>query len=56
MQSLAFLVTFCEMCNDLFFCLIPDPAKRMYGAYGYIGYLGVIFLSIWIALQLLGVF
>ncbi|XP_030626649.1 microsomal glutathione S-transferase 3b [Chanos chanos] len=32
-----------------------DPAKRMQGAYGYIGYLGVIILSIYIALQLLGV-
>ncbi|XP_054651827.1 microsomal glutathione S-transferase 3b [Dunckerocampus dactyliophorus] len=33
-----------------------DPAKRMNGAYGYIGYLGVIFLSISVALQLLAVF
>ncbi|KAF6717949.1 Microsomal glutathione S-transferase 3 [Oryzias melastigma] len=33
-----------------------DPAKRMNGAYGYIGYLGVIFLSIYIALQQLGIF
>ncbi|XP_039642177.1 microsomal glutathione S-transferase 3b [Perca fluviatilis] len=33
-----------------------DPAKRMNGAYGYIGYFGVIFLSISVALQLLGVF
>uniref|UniRef100_A0A3B4ZY33 Microsomal glutathione S-transferase 3b n=1 Tax=Stegastes partitus TaxID=144197 RepID=A0A3B4ZY33_9TELE len=31
-----------------------DPAKRMNGAYGYIGYLGVIVLSICVALQLLG--
>ncbi|KAF7656002.1 hypothetical protein LDENG_00047550 [Lucifuga dentata] len=31
-----------------------DPAKRMKGAYGYIGYFGVIILSISIALQLLG--
>lgn len=37
-------------------CLVPDPAKRMNGAYGYIGYLGVIGLSISVALQLLGVF
>ncbi|XP_029973447.1 microsomal glutathione S-transferase 3b [Salarias fasciatus] len=33
-----------------------DPSKRMKGAYGYIGYLGVIALSISVALQLLGVF
>ncbi|XP_068436269.1 microsomal glutathione S-transferase 3b [Clinocottus analis] len=33
-----------------------DPSKRMIGAYGYIGYFGVIFLSISVALQLLGVF
>ncbi|XP_061552622.1 microsomal glutathione S-transferase 3b [Phycodurus eques] len=33
-----------------------DPAKRMNGAYGYIGYLGVICLSIYVGLQLLGVF
>ncbi|AWP16762.1 Microsomal glutathione S-transferase 3 isoform 2 [Scophthalmus maximus] len=33
-----------------------DPSKRMKGAYGYIGYFGVIFLSISVALQLLGVF
>ncbi|KAJ3613188.1 hypothetical protein NHX12_019440 [Muraenolepis orangiensis] len=33
-----------------------NPAKRMNGAYGYIGYLGVIILSISVALQLLGVF
>ncbi|XP_041809317.1 microsomal glutathione S-transferase 3b [Chelmon rostratus] len=33
-----------------------DPAKRMKGAYGYIGYFGVIILSISVALQLLGVF
>ncbi|KAM8833088.1 microsomal glutathione S-transferase 3b isoform 2-T2 [Synchiropus picturatus] len=33
-----------------------DPAKRMNGVYGYIGYLGVILLSICVALQLLGVF
>lgn len=33
-----------------------DPAKRMNGAYGYIGYLGVIIISIYIALQLVGVF
>ncbi|XP_010877546.1 microsomal glutathione S-transferase 3b [Esox lucius] len=33
-----------------------DPAKRMNGVYGYIGYLGVIILSISVALQLLGVF
>uniref|UniRef100_G3NWK3 Glutathione S-transferase 3, mitochondrial n=1 Tax=Gasterosteus aculeatus TaxID=69293 RepID=G3NWK3_GASAC len=33
-----------------------DPAMRMNGAYGYIGYFGVIFLSISVALQLLGVF
>ncbi|XP_063039545.1 microsomal glutathione S-transferase 3b [Engraulis encrasicolus] len=32
-----------------------DPGKRMRGAYGYIGYFGVIFLSISIALQLLKV-
>lgn len=31
-----------------------DPAKRMNGAYGYIGYFGVIILSISVALQLLG--
>ncbi|XP_033967472.1 microsomal glutathione S-transferase 3b [Pseudochaenichthys georgianus] len=33
-----------------------DPSKRMYGAYGYIGFFGVIFLSISVALQLLGVY
>ncbi|XP_028994318.1 microsomal glutathione S-transferase 3b [Betta splendens] len=33
-----------------------DPAKRMNGAYGYIGFFGVIILSISVALQLLGVF
>uniref|UniRef100_A0A8C4ZWQ2 Glutathione S-transferase 3, mitochondrial n=1 Tax=Gadus morhua TaxID=8049 RepID=A0A8C4ZWQ2_GADMO len=33
-----------------------DPSKRMKGAYGYIGYLGVIGLSMSVALQLLGVF
>ncbi|XP_068607760.1 microsomal glutathione S-transferase 3b [Brachionichthys hirsutus] len=33
-----------------------NPAKRMNGAYGYIGYFGVIILSISVALQLLGVF
>ncbi|XP_069580130.1 microsomal glutathione S-transferase 3b [Brachyistius frenatus] len=33
-----------------------DPAKRMNGAYGYIGYFGVIILSISVALQLLGIF
>ncbi|CAK6968058.1 microsomal glutathione S-transferase 3b [Scomber scombrus] len=33
-----------------------DPEKRMRGVYGYIGYLGVIILSICVALQLLGVF
>uniref|UniRef100_A0A673IY79 Microsomal glutathione S-transferase 3b n=1 Tax=Sinocyclocheilus rhinocerous TaxID=307959 RepID=A0A673IY79_9TELE len=32
-----------------------DPAKRMRGAYGYIGLFGVILLSISIALKLLGV-
>ncbi|KAG9331024.1 hypothetical protein JZ751_020433 [Albula glossodonta] len=32
-----------------------DPAKRMQGVYGYIGLFGVIFLSISVALQLLGV-
>ncbi|CAG09920.1 unnamed protein product, partial [Tetraodon nigroviridis] len=32
-----------------------DPSKRMNGAYGYIGYLGVIGLSVYVALQLLGV-
>ncbi|XP_056106595.1 microsomal glutathione S-transferase 3b [Rhinichthys klamathensis goyatoka] len=32
-----------------------DPAKRMRGAYGYIGLLGVILLSISVALKLLGV-
>ncbi|XP_069080027.1 glutathione S-transferase 3, mitochondrial-like [Pleurodeles waltl] len=31
-----------------------DPQKRMQGAYGYIGYFGVIILSIASALQLLG--
>lgn len=36
--------------------LVSDPAKRMKGAYGYIGYFGVIILSISVALQLLGVF
>lgn len=35
---------------------IPDPARRMNGAYGYIGYFGVIILSIYVALQLLGIF
>lgn len=33
-----------------------DPSKRMNGVYGYIGYLGVIGLSVCIALQLLGVY
>ncbi|XP_053191687.1 microsomal glutathione S-transferase 3b [Scomber japonicus] len=33
-----------------------DPEKRMRGVYGYIGSLGVIILSICVALQLLGVF
>lgn len=46
-QSILFYLVVCD---------IPDPAKRMNGAYGYIGYLGVIILSISIALQLLGVF
>ncbi|KAF7710870.1 microsomal glutathione S-transferase 3b [Silurus meridionalis] len=32
-----------------------DPAKRMIGAYGYIGLFGLIFLSMSVALQLLGV-
>ncbi|KAB5582103.1 hypothetical protein PHYPO_G00183330 [Pangasianodon hypophthalmus] len=32
-----------------------NPAKRMNGAYGYIGLLGVIILSLSVALQLLGV-
>ncbi|KAM9476877.1 microsomal glutathione S-transferase 3b [Clarias gariepinus] len=32
-----------------------DPAKRMNGAYGYIGLFGVIILSLYVALQLLGV-
>nr|XP_033809620.1 microsomal glutathione S-transferase 3-like [Geotrypetes seraphini] len=32
-----------------------DPAKRMRGVYGYIGFYGVIILSITAALQLLGV-
>ncbi|KAG1950521.1 microsomal glutathione S-transferase 3b [Pimephales promelas] len=32
-----------------------DPVKRMRGAYGYIGLLGVILLSISVALKLLGV-
>ncbi|XP_029475302.1 microsomal glutathione S-transferase 3-like isoform X1 [Rhinatrema bivittatum] len=32
-----------------------DPAKRVYGAYGYIGYFGAFFLCIATALQLLGV-
>lgn len=35
---------------------ILDPAKRMNGVYGYIGYFGVIILSIYVALQLLGIF
>jgi len=34
---------------------VSDPAKRMRGAYGYIGLLGVILLSISVALKLLGV-
>lgn len=38
------------------FCFISDPAKRMHGAYGYIGYLGVIILSVSVALQLLGIY
>ncbi|XP_014843267.1 PREDICTED: microsomal glutathione S-transferase 3-like [Poecilia mexicana] len=33
-----------------------DPSKRMNGAFGYIGYLGVVLMSIYISLQLLGVF
>ncbi|KAF4089938.1 hypothetical protein AMELA_G00043930 [Ameiurus melas] len=32
-----------------------NPAKRMNGAYGYIGLFGVIILSLYVALQLLGV-
>ncbi|XP_065152212.1 microsomal glutathione S-transferase 3b [Paramisgurnus dabryanus] len=32
-----------------------DPQKRMQGAYGYIGLFGVLLLSIYVALQLLGV-
>ena len=32
-----------------------DPEKRMKGAYGYIGYFGVMILSITFALKLLGV-
>lgn len=32
-----------------------DPEKRLNGAYGYIGYFGVIILSIAAALQLLGI-
>lgn len=36
-------------------CLsVLDPAKRMRGAYGYIGLFGVILLSISVALKLLG--
>lgn len=38
------------------FMLFADPAKRMNSVYGYIGYLGVIGLSVCVALQLLGVF
>ncbi|MBN3306379.1 MGST3 transferase, partial [Amia calva] len=33
-----------------------DPQKRMNGAYGYIGYLGVILLSLATAFQMLGLF
>ncbi|MBN3320594.1 MGST3 transferase, partial [Atractosteus spatula] len=33
-----------------------DPEKRMRGAYGYIGYFGVILLSLAAALQMLGLF
>lgn len=43
-----------DLINVYFVLFIADPAKRMNGAYGYIGYFGVIILSISVALQLLG--
>lgn len=58
---LLFSVFFLKIYHKLLYFLfliffLPDPAKRMNGAYGYIGYFGVILLSISVALQLLGVF
>lgn len=52
------ILTFQILINHKMFnllCFIADPSKRMNGAYGYIGYLGVIGLSVCVALQLLGV-